>query len=214
MRKENLEKVIQEKIKPMLDQAMHQYLGITVSEIKEDISDRLKKTPLLDLHVDTLIPFKQAKEEFKKKYIIKLLRLRYGNVSDVAKILQLDRRSIHRLIKKFKIDIDKFRKEMMKAEYVKQSAVTDIIEHTINEYKQVINTERLERFYKNIATLSKNIIQELPMNPLTLKEAEEEFEKQFIVQALKENKFNISKTAKKIGLRFETLHRKIKALNI
>lgn len=209
---ESLDKVIDDKIKPMLDKAMSEYLGVKISEIKEDITDRLKKSPLLDITIDTSIPFKKAKDLFKKNYIIKLLRLKYGNVSEVARILNLDRRSIHRLIKKFKIDIDRFRKEMMKADYIKQGAVNTIIEKTLDNYKQVINTSRLDNFYKNIDHLSKEIISELPIIPLTLKEAEDEFEKAYILKALKENSGNISKTAKKIGLRFETLHRKIKAL--
>jgi len=52
------------------------------------------------------------------------------------------------------------------------------------------------------------------MTPLTLKEAEEEFEKKFILAALKQHQFNITKSAKNMGLRFETLHRKIKSLGI
>jgi DNA-binding NtrC family response regulator len=50
--------------------------------------------------------------------------------------------------------------------------------------------------------------------PPTLKDAEEEFEKRFIVKALEENNFNVSKTSRKIGLRYETLHRKMKALGL
>ena len=64
MADENLEKVITEKINPMLDNAMHEYLGITVNEIKDDISDKLKKTPLLDIDVNTSVNFKKAKEDF------------------------------------------------------------------------------------------------------------------------------------------------------
>jgi DNA-binding NtrC family response regulator len=41
-----------------------------------------------------------------------------------------------------------------------------------------------------------------------------EFEKTYIKKALEENKGNVSKTAAKIGLRYETLHRKIKKMDI
>jgi len=210
---DTLDQVITKKINPMLDSAMHKYLGVTIQEIKADISDKLKKSPLLDTNIDTNIPFKKAKEIFKKQYLIKLLRLRYGNVSDVAKILNLDRRSIHRLIKKFAINITQFRKEMQKASYIKETAVTNIIEKTLENYKQVINKERMDRFYKNISNISKEIVSELPLTLLTLKQAEEEFEKAYIKHALTENK-NISATAKAIGLRFETLHRKMKSLQL
>jgi DNA-binding NtrC family response regulator len=40
------------------------------------------------------------------------------------------------------------------------------------------------------------------------------FEVQYFKKALKENKDNISKTARKIGLRYETLHRKLKSLGL
>jgi DNA-binding NtrC family response regulator len=40
------------------------------------------------------------------------------------------------------------------------------------------------------------------------------FEKQYFEKALKENKGNVSKTARKIGLRYETLHRKLKKLGL
>ena len=49
---------------------------------------------------------------------------------------------------------------------------------------------------------------------MTFKQAEQEFEKSYINKALEENNSNISQTARKIGLRFETLHRKIRKLGI
>ena len=47
-----------------------------------------------------------------------------------------------------------------------------------------------------------------------MKDAEREFEKKYLKAALQENDNNISKTARKIGLRFETLHRKLKSLGL
>ena len=49
---------------------------------------------------------------------------------------------------------------------------------------------------------------------MTLKEAEQEFEKQYLSKALKEAKGSITKTAKKIGLRYETIIRKMKKLGM
>jgi len=46
-----------------------------------------------------------------------------------------------------------------------------------------------------------------------MKQAEQEFEKKYLRQALQENK-TITATAKKIGLRYETLHRKLKSLGL
>ena len=48
----------------------------------------------------------------------------------------------------------------------------------------------------------------------TLREAREEFEKEFILQKLEENQWNISKTAEAIELERSNLYRKIKSYGI
>ncbi len=68
--------------------------------------------------------------------------------------------------------------------------------------------------YKNVGELSEDIIEELPINQLSMKEAEEEFEKAFLKKALEESRGSVTKASKKIGLRYETLHRKAKKLGI
>ncbi len=49
---------------------------------------------------------------------------------------------------------------------------------------------------------------------LKLKDARQNFEKQFIIQKLKENNGNISKTAQSLGIERSYLHRKLKAYGI
>jgi len=68
--------------------------------------------------------------------------------------------------------------------------------------------------YNEIPELSKDIIKELPDQPLSLKEAEHEFEKLFLTKALQEHDGNQTETARAIGLRYETLHRKLKSLRL
>jgi len=48
----------------------------------------------------------------------------------------------------------------------------------------------------------------------TLREAREEFEKEFILQKLEENNWNISKTAETIELERSNLYRKLKSFGI
>jgi two-component system, NtrC family, nitrogen regulation response regulator NtrX len=48
----------------------------------------------------------------------------------------------------------------------------------------------------------------------SLREAREEFEKEFILQKLEENNWNISKTAEAIELERSNLHRKLKSYGI
>ncbi len=211
---EQLEKLVESKVKPLLAEAMQKKLGITVTELESDISDKLKKSALLEFEVDTKMKFKDAKKRFKREYVARLLQLNFGNVAEVAKIALVDRRSIHRIVAEMKIEVQKFRETMQKGEYVKQLAVQDIIEESLEHYKSALNPRKYEAMYKEAPALSKNIIKELPETPKTLKEAEHEFEKRYFEKALQENNGNISKTARKIGLRFETLHRKLKSLGI
>ncbi len=209
-----LEKLIEDKIKPILEEAMQKNLGITVSELETDISDRLKRSSLLEFDIDTRLKFKDAKKKFKREYVAHLLQLNFGNVADVAKIALVDRRSIHRIVAEMKIEVQKFRDNMQKGEYVKQLAVQDIIQESLEHYKTALNPIKYEALYKQAPSLSKNIIKELPETPKTLKEAEKEFEKRYFEKSLLENSNNISRTARKIGLRFETLHRKLKVLGV
>ena len=212
--KEALEEVIDKRVKPMVDKAMHRYLGITISEIKADISDKLKRAPLLEYEISTKLSFKKAKKLFKKLYLSKLLQAFSGNITDVAKAAGLDRRSIHRLMEELKLDPEEFRGAIAKTEYVKQEAVKNIIQTSAESYKGSLSPTKFKDFYEHVPELSKDIVRELPATPLTLKQAEQEFEREYLRKALKENKGNISKTAKKIGIRFETLHRKLKALKL
>jgi DNA-binding NtrC family response regulator len=209
-----LEKLIENKVKPMLEEAMQKNLGITVSELETDISDRLKKSALLEFDIDTRLKFKDAKKKFKREYVARLLQLNFGNVAEVAKVALVDRRSIHRIVAEMKIEVQKFRDMLQKGQYVKQLAVQDIIQESLEHYKTSLNPNKYEALYKQAPSLSKNIVKEIPETPKTLKEAEREFEKRYFEKALQENNGNISKTARKIGLRFETLHRKLKSLGV
>lgn len=211
---QDLEKTVETKIKPMLEEAMQKYLGVTVSEIGADITEKLKKGHLLGLDINTKLPFKRAKNLFKKWFLMRLLKTHFGNVSDVARISRVDRRTIHRLVVEMKHDIDKFRVEMAKREYWRQAQVRSIIESALESYKSSIHPSRFDVMYKQAPEISKDIAKELFEPHMTLKEAEAEFEKLYLKKALEESNFNISQTARKIGLRFETLHRKLKRLGL
>lgn len=212
--KETLEQVIQTKIKPILETNLQRVLGVTIEELNKDISSRLQKNPLLDFPIDTNLSFKQAKKQFKNQYLKKLLQIRYGNISEVAKLADVDRRSIHRIVKDAKLNVDKIRHDMAKAYDVKRETIHHIIEDVLNSYKEVIHPVKLEKAYENVTEVSKEVLEQLPEEPLTLKEAETNFEREFLQKALKENNDNLTQTAKQIGLRYETLHRKIKKLGL
>ena len=210
----DIEQALEKQVKPVVDKAMQDFLGVSISDIESDISDALKKNPLLEVAVNTNLPYKEAKKAFKKAYITHLLRMNFGNVSEVARISGVDRRSIHRLISDLKIKVDNFRKELFRADYLKKVEVQNIIEQTLDQYKNIIRPEKLRAMYEHAPEISADIVKHLPESPMTLKEAEEFFDRKYLKIKLKENNGNISRTAKKIGLRFETLFRKIKKLGI
>lgn len=209
----DLERVMKEKIEPILDSAMHKYLGVSISEMKEDLASKLKR-PWISYTVDTSIPFKKAKLLFKKEYLQKLLLLHFGNVSEVARLAGINRRSIHRIIAEVGIDVEKIRREMVRKYDLKQEAVSHVIGQVLDNYKTILHPERLERMYENMHHVTDEVLEELPEVPLTLQEMELEFEKKYFEDALKKYKYNISATARAIGIRYETLHRKVKELEI
>ncbi|MBW2997417.1 hypothetical protein KY349_03715 [Candidatus Woesearchaeota archaeon] len=206
MAKKDVEHIVDDAIKPVL--------GVSIDELNKDISEKLEKSPLASFDIDIKMKFKAAKKRFKQQFLGRLLRASYGNISDVAKKAGVDRRSIHRIVKDAGIDVGKMREEMIKPYQVRQKAVGDIIENVLENYKAVIHPERIAEVYKNVDSVSKEILDELPEKRITLKKAEEEFEKEYLRKALAANDGNVTKTAKKIGLRYETLLRKLKSLEL
>jgi len=169
-KKEDLEKVITEKIKPLIDTSMQKFMGVTIKELSTDISDKLKRTPLLDFKIKTSLPFKKAKNLFKKDYIKKLLEISQGSIADVAKISGIDRRSVHRFTKDIKKDINKLRKEL-KTAYKTGTVISSMIEESLGTLKGIIKPDKLDNVYRNVTTISKDILKELPVMKLTLKQA-------------------------------------------
>lgn len=214
MEKETLEKVMKEKVEPILDSAMHKFLGVTINEVSEDISDKLQKSPLISYEIDTSLGYKAAKKLFRKEFLTRLLQSHYGNVSEVARITGLNRRSIHRDIQGLKINIKKTRKDMLSTKYYQKEAVDNIIKNTFHNYENIIIPERIKKVYENVEGISEDIVKELPAVEMTWDEAEKEFDKEYLKKILDKNDWNLTNTAKKIGLRYETLHRKLKKLNI
>lgn len=213
MTEKNLEETIKDKVTPLLEETMEKNWGITIPQLESDITDRLKQ-PQLQIYVPANFTFQQAKKLFKEKFIRKELRLHQGNVSQLAKTLDVDRRSIHRTIKELDIDVEKLRHQSESREEDRQELINKTIRSSLDQYREIIRPQKMEQMYREVPTLSRNIAKFLPHQELTWKEAEREFEKQFLTHALNENNWNISKTAKGLEIRVETLHRKIKKLHL
>lgn len=210
----DLEKVIKEKVEPIVNESMQKYLGITIKELPDDISDKIEKNPIISYGISTEFDFKTAKKMFKAEFLKRLLQTHLGNISKVAEITGLDRRTIHRDIKNLNIDIKKIREDLISTQYYQKEAVDNIVRKTLDDYKNIINSEKLKNMYKDVERISDMISNVLPTIEMSWDMAEKAFEKEYIKKSLEESNYNISLTAKKIGIRYETLHRKIKALDI
>ena len=209
----DLESAIKEKVSPLLEETMEKSLGITIPKLESDISDKLKK-PQLQIYVPFHLPFQEAKRFFKAEFIKKELQFHLGNISHLAKTVGLDRRSIHRAIKDLEINVEEVHHEEESKEKYQQNLIDQTIRKSLDEYKEIIQPQKMEKMYEQVPELSRNIAKFLPYQELTWKEAEGEFEKQFLEHSLQENQGNVAQTAKQINIRAETLHRKIKKLGI
>lgn len=214
MEKSTLDKVLKEKVEPILDESLHKVLGITISEFGKDITDKIEKSPLIGYDIDTSLSFKVAKKMFKKQFLTRLLQSHQGNITEVAEISGMDRRSIHRAIKNLRIGIKCIRREILRSEHYQKEAIGGILKSTLDDYKKIIRPAKLDQMYANVDELSSEILHELPVIEMRWDEAEKLFEKEYLKQVIEENKGNVSKTARNIGLRYETLHRKLKRLGL
>ena len=199
---------MKDKVGFIIDKELEHYLGVKIDKINEDISDKIGNSPLINFSINTSLPFKQAKKLFKREFISKVIQTHYCNISKVADILDVNRRSIHRLIKDLDIDVANLRSSMLTPTYYKQEMVDNVLRNVLDSYKSILHPKKLQNVYNNVERISENIAKELVNNEITLSLAEELFEKEYFKKALNENKFNISKTSKAIKLRYETLLRK------
>ncbi|MBU0457177.1 MAG: helix-turn-helix domain-containing protein [Nanoarchaeota archaeon] len=211
--KKDLEEKIKDKVSSILEETMEKSWGITIPKVESDITDKLKG-PRLNIYVSLDLTFQEAKKKFKAEFLKRELRLHKGNISQLAKFLGLDRRSIHRAIKNLEINLDEIHHQHESKEKYQQEIVDKAIRSSLDQYKSLIQPQQMEKIYQEVPTLSRNIAKFLPHQEFTWKEAECEFEKQFLTHALNDNKWKITEAANKIDIRPETLHRKIKKLRL
>lgn len=210
---EDLEKTIKKRILPIIDEASKRFLGFSIEKLNENLIDKLEK-PIFRFTIDTSIPYKKAKRLFKKEFFSKLLKGHFGNISEVARVSGLDRRSVHRAVKELKIDIDDYRRKGLVPDEYNAEKIDEAVKHALEDFSDIIRPAKLEEIYKNVSQQSQKALKDLPLREATYEEAEEEWEREYFKQALKENNNSVTKTAKAIGLRYETLIRKMKFLGI
>jgi len=209
--KKDLEKVLNEKIKPIIALSTSKHIGGEISRLNEDITEKVRKLGV-NLHIDLNVPFKEAKRDFKKEFLTSMIRKNCGNISEVARIVDIDRRSIHRLVNEHAIKA--IREERPKMYDLKYTEVYGLIDEAISDYKDRISIKKLQNLYDDLPHLTDDIISCLPGEGISLKEAEREFEKEYIEKALDFCGRDLNKTANFMDIAHETLHRKIKVFGI
>ncbi|MAF34778.1 hypothetical protein CMO91_02945 [Candidatus Woesearchaeota archaeon] len=200
-----------ERIKPIVGSALHKILGVHVSELEQDVSDRLTR-PLLPAPIDTSLPYREAKQLFRKVFLTALIQRHLGNISEVAEVAGVKRETVHRMIKQLKIEVDSLRNHPAKA-YERDNLVQDVVQKTIRKYEPALNPAKVRLLYDNVPDISKQLVKELP-EEWDLEHAEAEWEKAFFAKALDQHDHNVSKTARALKIRYETLHRKLKSLGM
>ncbi|MEW5896911.1 MAG: helix-turn-helix domain-containing protein [Nanoarchaeota archaeon] len=210
----SLEETIKEKVSVLLEEIMEKSWGIAIPKVESDITDQLK-SPQLNVYLPPNLRFSEAKKKFKAEFLKNELRLHRGNVSQLARFLEVDRRSLHRFIRKTGINVDVIRsQEEESGEKYRESLIDKTIRSALEEYREIIRPQKMERIYLEVPALSRNIARILPHQHLSWKEAGREFERQFLHEALSECQWNVSRAAEKLDIRVETLHRKIKKLGL
>lgn len=196
--------------KKIIDEALHRVLGVSIAELSQDLAARLND-PLFGIDMNLNMRFKQAKRRFKQDYLKKLLSRNFGNVSEVARIARINRRSIHRICNpKSLLDL---RRETLSRKYKRRIEMESIITEVAKCYRNVLHPSKIQDLYHYAPTISDELVRILPDNPLPLKHAVRIFEKRYI-EALVLNHQDLKTAARFSGIRYETLIRKMKKLGI
>lgn len=125
--------------------------------------------------------------------------------------------------------LDHFQRETCKANELPMKAFSPQAIQLLSQYPWPGNVRELKNLVERLSIMSEGpeitadtVMQHLrdPRSdskksaPMDLKSAKDDFEKQFIIQAIKQNDKNISRAAKALGIERSNLHRKIKSLGI
>jgi DNA-binding NtrC family response regulator len=201
---------LERRIRQAVDDASHRFLGVSIDRLSEDLSARLTHQHM-PAEIDLTKDYRQAKRDFRKAIVVRFLVMHLGNISEAAKALRVDRRTLHRLIEDLGIDVSRIKKELIRPYDVRVSEVRSDISKVLDKYRQIIHPDKLESLYKNVDEISEQLARELPEDWPSLKEAESDFDRAYMEGVLGSHPGK-GAAAKSMGIRPETLSRKRKRL--
>jgi len=195
-------------ISSIVDGALKKHLKEYLPELNYTLSNNLEFRLFPSSSLRT---FKEAKRFFLKNYLNDLLVLSLGNITLAVKKANLHRRHLHRIINELEIDPNSHRKELIKpTEYLKEN-FHDILEETLSNFTS--EPHKIKTVYSNLEDISEVLAKNMD-KAFSYEEALELFEKEFLGKALKENNYDVSKTAEVLDMSERTLYRKMSKLNI
>ena len=187
MNKHNLEETIKGKVALLLEETMEKSWGVYVPQVQSDITDKLQNNLPTKFYIPMADSFQEAKKKFKSEFLKNQLHLHSGNISQLAKFVGLDRRSIHRAIRKLDLSVEETRRDVRLTAPYQEKIIDETIRFALEGYKDIIQPQKMEKIYQEVPALSRHLAKLLPHHHLTWKQAEWEFEKQFLYQSLKEH---------------------------
>lgn len=211
MYKKTLEDTIIEKVRPLIHDNIEKTWGLAIPKLEDDITSKLAKE-------QTTIPIRfslnyiDALSAFKRDFFERELRKQH-NISFLAKLLGVSRRNLHRSIKELGIDVEKKTKDEQK-NYFKEKEIYNSLREALLEYRSLFREEKMDELYNTLPNLSKTLAQELPeQEACTWKKAKRDFETRYLRHHIALGD-KLKVVAEKIGMRAESLSRKLKVLGL
>src|SRR3989344_9466052 len=103
MDKHGLEETIRGKVALLLEETMAKSWGIYIPQVQSDITDKLQNPLPQQLYLFRESSFPEATQTFKAEFLKNQLRFHGGNISQLARFIGLDRRSVHRSVKRLSL---------------------------------------------------------------------------------------------------------------
>lgn len=206
-----LEDTIIDKVRPLIHSNIEKTWGLAIPKLEEDITSKLVREQTT-IPIQFSLNYADALNIFKKEFFERELR-KHNNISFLANLLGVSRRSVHRSIKELSIDIPKITK-LEQNNYFKEQEIHNSLREALFEYRTLFREDKMTQLYNTLPNLSKTLAQELPEKQAsTWKIAKRDFETRYLRHHISLGD-KLKDVAKRIGMRAESLSRKLKILNL
>ncbi len=202
---------------PLGDSVVSLEKAVSGEVVDENLTEILSSS-VLKIPIVYELSFKEAKKKFKEAFFRRELE-ENSNISMLAKFLGLDRRSIHRVMQEFSLDVKK--EAELDVEYYQNLKSYSSFKQMLLDYKQSDEGSKKNKW--QIPKIQESLVVSKGAEgpgfgnravAMTWKQAKEDFERRYLLFHFEENNLGLSQKeiAAKVGLREETVSRKLKKL--